>query len=291
VSGELYVGGAGLARGYVGRADLTAERFVPDPFGMCGGRLYRTGDIARWRSDGELEYLGRVDHQVKIRGYRIELGEIETVLTTHPAVTRCAVIARAEEGDSQLVAYHVSIGDAAEPHELQRHLRRSLPEHMIPAIFVALADLPLSPNGKVDRKALAAREVPQLEEPRVKPRDGLEQALADIWKDVLSVAAVDASRTFFEHGGNSLKILRVQQRIRAELAMNVAAADLFKYPTIDTLADYLGRRRIEGTRSADNEVVGTGNMMDDSVPATRMSVEEIQRLIEDEYEATVNARD
>jgi amino acid adenylation domain-containing protein len=285
MSGELYVGGAGLARGYVGRPDLTAERFVPDPFGVCGGRLYRTGDIARWRSDGELEYSGRVDHQVKIRGYRIELGEIETVLTTHPAVTGCAVIARAEEGASQLVAYYVCIGEATEPRELQRHLRRSLPEHMIPAAFVALADLPLSPNSKVDRKALAARDVPQLEEPRVKPRDGLEQALADIWKDVLSIAAVDASRTFFEHGGNSLKILRVQQRIRAELAMNVAAADLFKYPTIDTLAGYLGRRRIEGTRSADNEAVGAGKMMDDSVPATRMSVEEIQRLIEDEYEA------
>jgi amino acid adenylation domain-containing protein len=289
VSGELYVGGAGLARGYVGRDDLTAERFVPDPFGGSGGRLYRTGDIARWRSDGELEYLGRADQQVKVRGYRIELGEIETMLTAHSRVSQCAVIVRTENGDSRLVAYYIPAGDAVAPRELREHLGVSLPEHMIPATFVALADLPLSPNGKVDRKLLAARDAPQLEESRVEPRDGLEQALAEIWKDVLNVPTVDASRTFFEHGGNSLKILRVKQRIRANLAMNVAAADLFKYPTIDTLAGYLGRRRIDRMRSAERNAVEAGDGITHGPgPATQMSVEEVQRLIEDEY-ATFNA--
>jgi hypothetical protein len=241
IPGELFIGGDGVTRGYMGRPELTRERFVANPFTKAtNGRLYRTGDLVRWSADGNLEFLERVDSQVKVQGFRIELGEIEAILTTHPAVSRCAVIARTEkEGDSQLVAYYIATGNAVGVDELRRHLRLSLPEHMVPAAFVTLPDLPLSSSGKVDRKALAACAVPQVEEPRLKPRDGLEQALAEIWKDVLGVDAVDARRTFFEHGGNSLKILRVQQRIRAKLEMSVAAVDLFKYPTIESLAGYL----------------------------------------------------
>ena len=255
IPGELFIGGDGVTRGYMGRPELTRDRFIANPFTKAtNGRLYRTGDLVRWSADGNLEFLERVDSQVKVRGFRIELGEIEAILTTHPAVSRCAVIARTEkEGDSQLVAYYVATGNAASVDELRQHLRLSLPEHMVPAAFVTLPDLPLSSSGKVDRKALAACAVPQLEEPRLKPRDGLEQALAEIWKDVLGVDAVDASRTFFEHGGNSLKILRVQQRIRAKLKMSVAAVDLFKYPTIESLADYLrqGHQPVERTMVAE----------------------------------------
>lgn len=254
IPGELFIGGDGVTRGYMGRPDLTRDRFIANPFTKSTNeRLYRTGDLVRWSADGNLEFLERVDSQVKVRGFRIELGEIEAILTTHPAVSRCAVIARAEKGDSQLVAYYVAAGNAAGVDELRQHLRLSLPEHMVPAAFVTLPDLPLSSSGKVDRKALAACAVPQLEEPRLKPRDGLEQALAEIWKDVLGVDAVDASRTFFEHGGNSLKILRVQQRIRAQLEMSVATVDLFKYPTIESLADYLrqGQQPVERTMVAE----------------------------------------
>ncbi|WP_316234768.1 non-ribosomal peptide synthetase [Bradyrhizobium sp. SZCCHNR1020] len=263
IPGELFIGGDGVTRGYMGRPELTRERFIANPFTKAAnGRLYRTGDLVRWSADGNLEFLERVDSQVKVRGFRIELGEIEAMLTTHPAVSRCAVIARTEkEGDSQLVAYYVATGNAAGVEELRQHLRLSLPEHMVPVAFVTLPDLPLSSSGKVDRKALAACAVPQLEEPRLKPRDGLEQALAEIWKEVLGVDAVDASRTFFEHGGNSLKILRVQQRIRAKLEMNVAAVDLFKYPTIESLADYLRQ----------------GNQ-----PVERMMVAEVSRKTDEE---------
>ena len=259
ILGELFIGGDGVTRGYMGRPELTRERFVANPFSKGGnGHLYRTGDLVRWGSDGNLEFLERVDSQVKMRGFRIELGEIEAILTTHPAVSRCAVIARTEkEGVSQLVAYYVATGNAVGVDELRRHLRSSLPEYMIPAAFVTLPDLPLSPSGKVDRKALAACDVPQLEEPRLKPRDGLEETLAEIWKDVLSVDAVDASRTFFEQGGNSLKILRVQQRMQAKLAVSVATVDLFIYPTIETLAGYLRREHRPVERTVVAEVSRT----------------------------------
>ncbi|WP_315833556.1 non-ribosomal peptide synthetase/type I polyketide synthase [Bradyrhizobium prioriisuperbiae] len=240
VRGELYIGGVGLARGYLGRPDLTANRFVASPFG-AGERLYRTGDAARWLADGNLEYLGRLDDQVKVRGHRIELGEIEAVLSTHLRLSRCAVTTRPQEADSQLIAFYVASGDAVDPHELRQYLRLSLPEHMVPAVFVPLTDLPLTLNGKIDRKALAAHDLPHLGESHIAPREGLEQALAEIWKDVLNVVAVDTKRTFFEQGGTSLRLLKVQQRIRVSLGMGIAAADLFKYPTIENLAQYIGR--------------------------------------------------
>src|SRR6266542_1559368 len=185
-AGELYVGGVGLARGYLQDPRLTAEKFAPDPFSRIpGSRLYRTGDQVRSRADGNIEFLGRIDQQVKIRGYRIELGEIEAVLSEHPAIKESVVVAREEEsGDKRLVAYLV-VGDRsmAGVSELRSHLKEKLPDYMVPSTFVMLDELPLTSNGKVDRRRLPAPEQsrPELEEGFVAPRDELERQLSNLW--------------------------------------------------------------------------------------------------------------
>src|SRR6185436_11843013 len=214
--GELWIGGEGLARGYVGRPELTAERFVPDPFGGDpGARLYRTGDVVRWLADGSLEYLGRRDHQVKVRGFRIELGEIEASLVEHAAVAGAVAVVRADGGEPRLVAYVVPAGDGLDVQGLREHLGRRLPQHMVPAVFVELAALPLTPNGKIDRKALPAPEGvrPGLEESAA-PRTPTEQVVAAIWSDVLGLARVGATESFFVLGGHSLLAVRVLARLR-----------------------------------------------------------------------------
>ena len=196
VAGELYIGGAGVARGYLNRPGLTAERFIPDPFGKGpGGRLYRTGDLARWRSDGNLEYLGRVDRQVKVRGFRIEPGEIEEALARHPAVREAVVVAReAASDDRRLVAYLVLAAGRPAPadSELRQFLRSSLPEPMIPSAFVVLEALPLTPNGKVDREALPAPESVSFRPDArfVAPRGPLEEEVASIWSAVLGLERI-----------------------------------------------------------------------------------------------------
>src|ERR1043166_5653172 len=198
VPGELYVGGCGLARGYLGRPGLTATRFIPDPFGE-GGRLYRTGDAGRWRADGHLEYLGRLDHQVKVRGHRIEPGEIELALRSHAGL-RHAVLAVREDvpGDRRLVAYVVGAeGSPVDVIELRTHLRQWLPDYMIPSAFVVLDDLPLTENGKIDRKALPAPDERPDITGYVAPRTATEQALADIWSQVLRVSPVGIHDDFF----------------------------------------------------------------------------------------------
>jgi amino acid adenylation domain-containing protein len=239
VAGELHIGGAGLARGYRGRAGLTAERFVPSPFGE-GERLYRTGDVARWRVDGELEYLGRIDHQVKLRGYRIELGEIEAQLVQHPQIGQAVVVADEDgNGEKRLVAYVVAGGSetALEPAELRSHLQRSLPDHMVPAAFVKLTALPLTPNGKIDRKALPKPGTDGLVRGAyVAPRTETEEVLAGIWSEVLGLERIGVYDNFFELGGHSLMATRVVVRIRDRLGFELPLRTMFETPTIAEIA-------------------------------------------------------
>ncbi|HEX9935526.1 MAG TPA: amino acid adenylation domain-containing protein, partial [Longimicrobium sp.] len=219
VPGELHVGGAGLARGYLGRPGLTAERFVPDPFsGEAGARLYRSGDLARWRADGTLGYLGRTDQQVKIRGFRIEPGEIESLLLAHPGVAAAAVIVRGAGEDAALAAYLVPAGKALPHAELRDALRKHLPEHMLPAAFVAVDRIPLTANGKLDRAALPAPDAAGAAhaDAQVAPRTPVEEVLAGIWCEVLRRDRVGVTENFFELGGHSLLATRAVSRI-AEL--------------------------------------------------------------------------
>jgi pimeloyl-ACP methyl ester carboxylesterase len=257
VPGELCLGGAGLARGYFDRPELTAERFVPDPLGgkpASGGRLYRTGDLARQLPDGRIDFLGRLDHQLKIRGFRIEPGEIESALLTHPAVRETAVLAREERpGDWQLAAF-VSLREAgARPafaDELRDYLAARLPAHMVPAAIIALPALPLTPNGKVDRRALAhppaapeasaggadgERAVP------TGPCDAVELRLAAIWEDLLGVTP-GARDSFFSLGGHSLLAVRLMSRIARDLGQQLPLSVLFQAPTLEGLAAVLRAR-------------------------------------------------
>ncbi|HEX5724995.1 MAG TPA: amino acid adenylation domain-containing protein, partial [Longimicrobiaceae bacterium] len=248
VPGELYIGGAGVARGYLGRPGLSAEKFVPDPFAAePGARLYRTGDLARWRPDGTLEFLGRNDHQVKVRGFRIELGEIEAVLRGHGSVADCVVMARAEAGEQRLVAYVVGGVEAA---ELRAHLRESLPEYMVPSAFVFLDALPLTPNGKLDRKALPAPELAPAEDRYVAPRTPVEEVLAGIWAEVLRLERVGANDNFFELGGHSLLATRVVSRVRELFGVELPLRALFEGPTVAELAG-----RVEEIRRAELPVL------------------------------------
>ncbi len=239
VAGELYVGGAAVSRGYLNRPGLTAARFVADPFGVPGERMYRSGDLARWNSQGELEYLGRADQQIKIRGFRIEPGEIEAVLATHPGVEDVAVIAREDQsGVKRLVAYLVSaIGIAPSPAELRGYVGGVLPDYMVPALFVVLDELPLGPTGKLDRKALPAPDrltVPLSE--FVAPRTPTEHTLTDIWSQVLGVERVGITDNFFELGGDSILSVQVMSRVRVAFGVELSPRVLFGDPTVAGLA-------------------------------------------------------
>jgi amino acid adenylation domain-containing protein len=242
VAGELLVGGVGLSRGYLGRPDLTAAAFLPDPFGTVpGDRLYRTGDLVRYLDSGTLEFLGRIDGQVKIRGFRVETGEIESVLTAHPGVRAAAVILREDDpGSPRLVAYVVGTGGAEPPSttELRRHLADRLPEHMMPAVFVALPALPITGSGKVDRRALPlpGGERPRLEREYVPPASDVEEALVEIWAESLKIARVGVQDNFFELGGHSLLATQVITRIRERLRVDVPLIAIFQMPTVEQLA-------------------------------------------------------
>lgn len=237
VEGELYVGGAGIARGYLQRAPLTAERFVPDLFAKAAGqRLYRTGDLARYRADGVLEYLGRVDHQVKIRGFRIELGEIESAMRSAPGIEDAAVIARQTPTGPQLLGFAVSPADTADIrlNELRSHLAEALPEHMQPARLQVLERFPLMPNGKLNRQALLDLDVRR--SAFVAPRNELEKSLAAIWAEALHVERVGVHDNFFELGGHSLLATRIRARIQEELNLAIPLKLFFDGDTLERLA-------------------------------------------------------
>jgi non-ribosomal peptide synthetase component F len=264
--GELVIGGAGVVRGYWQRPELTAERFLPDPFATArGARMYRTGDLARFLPDGRIECMGRVDHQVKIRGYRVELGEIEALLRAHDQVREAAVILREDTpGDQRLVGYVRSVnGEEVPADTLKAWLRQQLPEFMVPSGFVNMAELPLTPNGKLDRKALPA---PQLAETAsenfVAPASDAEAAISEIWQRALGVSKVGTRDNFFDIGGHSLLVVQVLKDMREKFPKPIQMTDLFRHTTIEALAKFVsgeveqsaaakaGKARAEARRAA-----------------------------------------
>ena len=239
VSGELHIGGVGLARGYFNRPELTPEKFINNPFGS--GRLYKTGDLARYLSDGNIEYLGRIDRQVKIRGFRIELGEIEALLSQHDDVQLCCIIVREDTpSNERLVAYVVPQKDVTlTTGELRQFLTDKLPGFMVPAAFVILESLPLTPNGKVDRRALPAPDLQQELSDYVIPNTEVERIIADIWQKALAIEKVGIYNNFFDLGGNSLLIVKINQQLQEKLGLEVSIVDMFNYQTISSLSQYL----------------------------------------------------
>ena len=242
--GELYIGGSSLARGYLLQPEMTAERFIPNPFrDQPGARMYKTGDLARYLADGNIEFLNRIDDQVKVRGFRIELGEIETALSQHPALQDAVVIAREDTpGENRLVGYLVCKPDhAPNISEMRTYLKKRLPEYMVPQAFVTLDCLPLTPNGKVDRRALPApgQSRPELDKAFVAPRDELERFLADKWREVLGIEEVGIHDDFFDIGGESLKAAVLVNKLQQELGEMLQVVSVFDAPNIAAFADYL----------------------------------------------------
>ncbi len=246
-SGELCLGGDGLARGYWNRPELTASSFVPSPFGKTPGeRLYRTGDLARWRSDGQLEFLGRRDEQVKLRGFRIELGEIEAALAAHPEVLSAAVVAPLVHHDRQLVAFVVAHpGATLAAGQLRAHLARTLPDYMLPSRFVTLDNLPLTPNGKLDRQTLAQRATEPADHDHgdfVPPQTPLQRTLVEIWQQVLQRPYIGIYDNFFDLGGHSLHAVRAISQIESDLGVTLPVSLLFANPTVDSFAPFIHKQ-------------------------------------------------
>jgi hypothetical protein len=254
VPGELCIGGMALARGYWQRPALTAEKFVEHP---RLGRLYRTGDRGRWRADGVLEYLGRTDQQVKLRGCRIELGELEAALRSHPVVGAALALVRTDApADPRLVAYVVAQGKGTTAEALRAHLRAKLPEYMMPSGFVLLEALPLSPNGKIDRKALPAPDQARSESNGgyVAPRTPVEEAVAAVWAEVLGLPRVGAHDNFFDLGGHSLLATQVISRLRQSFPVDLPLRRLFEQPTVTTLAMAITKSQGKPTNGAIGKV-------------------------------------
>jgi len=238
IPGEIFVGGAGVARGYLKREELTAQRFVDNPFTNHGSKLYRSGDLARRLPGGDLEYLGRLDHQVKIRGFRIELGEIQAALTRQPSVREAIAIARNVDGEKTLVAYIVpASGDVPATDKLRRALQLALPSYMVPSYFVYLAQLPLTQNGKVDKGALPdpAKQRTELGQPFHAPRTEMERGIASIYQQVLNLDKVGIDDDFFDLGGNSLTLAQVHSLLQKLIGRRFSVAELFVHTTVRQL--------------------------------------------------------
>jgi len=281
VCGEIYIGGVGVGRGYFGRPELTAERFLPNPFGEPGSRMYRTGDLARWLPEGTVEYLGRIDQQVKIRGFRIELGEIEAAIGALPGVRDVAVLVREDSpGERHLVAYLVPHENATsiEPYQLRNHLRQRLPEYMVPAHFAVLDSLPLTSSGKLDRKALPAPELTAPSQAYVGPRNATECMLAALWQEVLAVPQVGIHDNFFELGGHSLLAVKLVDQMRqADLAVDVRA--LFASPTIAGLSGLAGRAAQPDVQVPPNLIPpGCTAITPEMLPLMTLSEHDIKRI-------------
>ena len=281
VAGELFVGGAGVARGYLDRPALTAERFVPDPFGgEPGARLYRTGDRARWLPDGTIEFLGRADQQVKVRGFRIELGEIEARLAEHPRVREAVAVAREDSpGDRRLAAYYVGDGGSVEVEALRAHLAEALPEYMVPAAYVRLERLPLTPNGKVDRRALPApQEDAFARRGREAPLAGTEEAVAEIWSEVLGLGRVGRHDNFFELGGHSLLAVTLVERMRRR-GLHTEVRALFTAPTLAGFAASVDGRSREVQVPPNAIVPGSGRITPEMLPLVELTQAQIDAVV------------
>ncbi|BFH14940.1 non-ribosomal peptide synthetase [Paenibacillus melissococcoides] len=252
VPGELVVGGDGVALGYLNQPGVTAEKFLPDPF-RPGGMMYRTGDMACWQEDGSLEYMGRIDQQVKIRGHRIEIGEIETMLLRHPLIQEAAVTALRRGGHTELCAYVVASGQAP-VSELRDYLAAKLPDYMIPSHFVPLEHIPLTPNGKLDRRALPApAERARSAGEAALPRTELERLIAEAWQAVLELESVSIHDKYFEVGGNSINLIQLQSKLQRQLKREVPIVTLFQYPTVHELAAHLAGEADGGARGRAND--------------------------------------
>ena len=278
--GELYIGGEGLGRGYLGRPELTAEKFVPHPFSAeAGERLYKTGDLVRYLADGNIENLGRIDFQLKVRGFRVELGEIEAALDQHPAVHESVVVASGTDGsDKRLIAYVVC--DKSQPasvHELKGFLKDRLPNYMVPPIFVFMSAMPLTPNGKIDRRALPDPEQtrPELQVEYVAARTRVEGTLTEMWMQLLGLEQVGIFDNFFDLGGESLMATKVVSRVREIFEVELPLRTIFESPTIAQLSE-----SIENAEKADQ-----GNVEDFSE-----ILESLERLSEEETSALLKEK-
>ncbi|BAY91147.1 MULTISPECIES: non-ribosomal peptide synthetase [unclassified Tolypothrix] len=277
VAGEIYIGGDGIALGYLNQPELTAQKFITNPFShQPTARLYKTGDLAQYRADGNIEFLGRIDQQVKIRGYRIELGEIEAALKQHPQVQEVVVVATEE--NPRLIAYIVSHQQPSPSNsEFRSFLLKKLPEYMLPSTFLMLKSLPVLPNGKVDYKALPKQVQIQLEETFVAPQTELEQMISNIWQEVLQVEKVGINHNFFDLGGHSLLMVQIHTKLRATLNRDISMVELFECPTVSTLAKYLSQQPQEQLAFEPDS---------DSVAARRQSNQQ-QRQLRQNHRATM----
>jgi hypothetical protein len=289
VVGEIYIGGLGLARGYLNQPEFTAEKFIYHSFeGEPARRLYKTGDLARYLADGNIEFLGRIDNQVKLRGYRIELGEVEAVLGQNPTVQSSVVMVREDEpGDKRLIAYVVARPEKTfDASEVRKYLKYKLPEYMIPAALVLLDELPLTPSGKVDRRALPAPDQNGLQVANVyqPPRTPTEETLVAIWGKVLKLDKVGIYDNFFDVGGHSLLGTQVMSRIRSAFSIDLPLRHMFESPTVAEMADVITQSQWKQASEAElAQLLGEAELMTEAEVQTRLAGERARRAGEDRH--------